>query len=142
MSEGSYSVEAALLMPVIICTVLAVILYGFYIRDIVFMETAGRAVLEKYDNKAVILTETAGHSFDDSELRQAFEEGLLYSKIRYFYISEKKREISLCYGINTNILGLNFKKKGLITKTLTESAPEKLQCWRSWIEEAKELLLE
>lgn len=45
MEEGSFSVEAAVVMPVVIFAVLSLIFYGFFLRDIVLIETTGRAFL-------------------------------------------------------------------------------------------------
>ena len=140
MEEASFSVEAAIIMPVIIFTILSLVFYGFFLRDIVLIETVGRSLLiESGKSEADIYGNTS-----DSILDREYETGVLlaeclwWSELVSFELSEDKGSIS--YKVGANIFGFKAEAGNVIKAADYFDAAKKLRLWKSITEEAKELI--
>lgn len=133
MKDGSYSVEAAFVMPVVIVLMLIFLMLGFYMRDVVFTEAYARNLLLE------MADDTAERKNKDyvNELK-----GCLWcAKVDGFSILEAKGKIEVKYKLLSGIIFIKIR----IDKTLSiepkEKTAEKLRKWRVITDTAKGLLV-
>ncbi len=131
MEEGSFSVEAAMVTPVIVFAVLSLIFYGFYLRDIILVETTGRSLLiEVYgDSEASDILER------ENDIKELLSECLWWAELVSFELSEGTDYIS--YTISANMFGINVSTGDTIMAAEYFNAKDKLRLWKSITEEAK-----
>jgi len=90
MNKGSFSVEAAIVMPMILFIILSVTFFGFYLRDIIVIESAGRAFLmESRDDELV----SSGSEVE--KRRQLINDVLWWGELTDFKVKDKARQIAL-----------------------------------------------
>ncbi len=136
MEEGSFSVEAAMVTPIIVFAVLSLIFFGFYFRDIILVETTGRALLIEaygYSEAADILER-------ENDIKELLSECLWWAELAGFELSKESDYIS--YTISANMFGINVSTGNTIMAAEYFNAKDKLRLWKSITEEAKELFFD
>lgn len=131
MKDGSYSVEAALIMPVVIFIMLGFIMLGFSVRDIVFAEAYGRNLLLEVSDDT---QETEKKNFKES-----LKECLWCSDVRYFDYVEGKTGATIRYGILSRVIKLPIENTLSIAKK--EKTAEKLRRWNVIADATKKLII-
>lgn len=136
MKEGSFSVEAALVTPVIVFVVLSLIFFGFYLRDIILIETTGRSLLiEAYDySEAADILERGNY------IKELLNECLWWAELKNFELSEGADYIN--YIMSANIFGINVSTENSIMATEYFNAKDKLRLWKSITDEARALFFD
>ncbi len=134
MEEGSFSVEAALIMPIIIFTVLSLIFYGFFLRDIVLAETVGRAFLIEESNFS------GCYVSDDTGI---YERGTLLNECLWWGTLTKweweESRSCIKYELKANIFGFVLAADNIINSTDYVDTADRLRLWKSITEEAGKL---
>ena len=133
MKEGSYSIEAALIMPIAILLMLMFLMFGFYIRDVVFLEAYGRnLLLEMVDDTVEI---------EDKDHTQELQNCLWCADIGYFRLFEGKKKIEVKYKISPRINFVNIRIENTLSVERKEKTAEKLRKWEVIIDTARNLLI-
>ena len=137
MVKGSFSVEAAMIMPIIIFTVLSLIFYGFFLRDVMLIETTGRAFLaEESVFGCGIRADMADGVCTGELLNECLWWGVL---TRWNYIEDKD---CIEYEVSANIFGFTAMADNVIKSADYFETADRLRFWKSITEEAEELFFE
>lgn len=131
MEEGSFSIEAAVVIPVIIFSMLSILFLGFYIRDIILVETASRAMLVETVAGNIV---NIGTQNDKVEL---VKECLWWAELDEFVMSDKMEHIN--YTVSANIFGFAVSTNNTVGASKHFNVKDKLRLWKSITDEAKEL---
>jgi len=132
MKDGSYSVEAAIIMPVAIMVMLMFLLLGFYLRDIVFTEAFARNIIlvAADDMSETDINVTAG------ELQAA----LWCAKVRQFSILDEKNKTVVRYKLTSGFKFLDIAIENTLSSEKEEKTAKKLKKWKVLTEMAKDFI--
>lgn len=133
MEEGSFSVEAAMVMPVVIFAVLSLIFYGFYMRDIVLVEAVGRAFL----TDDYVLGSGIVDSTDAEDKGALLNECLWWGTLTKWEHPENSDYVE--YEVSANIFGFTAVADNVIEAADYFETADRLRLWKSITEEAEEL---
>jgi len=136
MEDGSFSVEASMIMPIVVFVILSVIFFGFYLKDIILVETTGRSLLIEASGYSVC--EEADISARAINLKWLLEECLWWAELKQFELSGESAD-SVNYMINANLFGVNVSSDNRIEAVDYFGVTDKLRLWKSITEEAEEL---
>lgn len=131
MKDGSYSVEAALIMPVVIFIMLGFIMFGFSVRDIVFTDAYGRNLLLEVSDD-IQGTET-------KDFKESLRECLWCSDVKHFDFIESKTGVTIRYGLSSRVIKL--RTENTINVIKKEKTAEKLRRWKVITDAAKDLII-
>lgn len=133
MKDGSYSIEAAFIMPVVIVLMVIFLLLGFYIRDIVFTEAYARN----------LLLEMADNSIErkNRDYVRELQNCLWCAEVDSFGIFEKKEKIEIKYKLLSRINFINMRTDKKLSVERKEKTAEKLRKWKVITDTAKGLLI-
>ncbi len=136
MEEGSFSVEAAIVMPVVIFVVLSLIFYGFFLRDIVLIETTGRALLTEES----VFGSGIRDKLDAAGTGELLSECLWWGTLtKWEYVEDRG---CIKYEIIANIFGFIVTTDNVIKSADYFETADRLRFWKSITEEAGELFFE
>ena len=133
MKDGSYSIEAALIMPIAILLMLMFLVLGFYIRDIVFTEAYGRNLLLEMADDTV--------ERKNRDYRQELQSCLWCADVGYFRVFEGKKKIEVEYKISSVINFVNIRIENILSVERKEKTAEKLRKWKVITDTARNLLI-
>lgn len=133
MKDGSYSIEAALIMPIAILLMLMFLVLGFYIRDIVFTEAYGRNLLLEMADDTV--------EIENRDYIQELKSCLWCANIGYFSFFEGEKKIEVEYKILPVINFLNIRIENALSIERKEKTAEKLRKWKVITDTARDLLI-
>lgn len=127
MNEGSYTVEASLIMCFIICIMLGIVYMGFYVYDyymaeLIMTETMkrenrwviecsdrvdGEIHWEEWSNKSILWRLFYSNEGDESieQIREQLEETLLISNLYQVQVNVKREKIEVEYQLKTHFPG-------------------------------------
>jgi len=134
MEEGSFSVEAAVVMPVVIFAVLSFIFYGFFLRDIVLIETTGRAFLTEES----VFGSGIRTNNDAIGVGELLNECLWWGTLTRWEYAEHDNCIE--YEAGANIFGFTVAAGNVIKAADYFETADRLRLWKGITEEAKELI--
>jgi len=134
MEEGSFSVEAAVVVPVVIDLIFSVLFFGFYLRDIMLIETSARAMLMD-----ISYHEAGGEMIIDKaeETGRLLGECLWWARLEAFIMYPEDNYIE--YTISANIFGYKAVTQNRVFGEEEFNTKDKLWFWKSITEEAEEL---
>lgn len=132
MKDGSYSIEAAIIMPLVTVIMLLFILFGFYLRDIVFMEALARnIILEAADD--------TGKAENDVTTEDV-QTGLWCAKVRQFTVLDGKKKTEVRYKLNSAFKFLDIPIDKVLKSEKKEKAAEKIRKWKVITDMAKDYI--
>ena len=133
MRDGSYSIEAAIIMPVVIITMLVFLLFGFYLRDIVFAEAFARNIIleAKDDTGKADISVTAGE----------LQTRLWCAKVRQFSVLDGEKKIEVRYKQSSGFKFLNISVENMLSSEKEEKVAEKLRKWKVVTDMAKDFIM-
>jgi len=132
MKKGSYSVEAALIMPAVVLIIIAFLWFGFYMRDAIVTEVYSRSLLIDWESSV---------ERKQSELKDVLCEALWCSDIVCFGIYEQSDKVRVSYTIKPKLNLIRIPIDSTVVVVKTEEPHKKIKRWKVWIDEAKELFL-
>lgn len=133
MKDGSYSIEAAFIMPIAILLVIVFSLLGFFIRDVVFMEAYGRNLLFEMADETVEGENTAS--------LEGLQGSLWYAEVGQFDISEEKGRVNVRYELLPRMNFINIRIEKTLSLDKKEKTAEKIRKWRVITDTAKGLFI-
>lgn len=129
MTDGSYSVEAAIIMPAVILITIEFLLLGFYMHDVVFAEAYGRNILAIQKNGSI----------DNGRLQMELQESMWYSYVREFDIYENGDKSVIQYKIVSKSDFFKLSTENRIAVKNEENISGKIQKWKIYIDTIKGL---
>lgn len=132
MKDGSYSVEAAIIMPVVIIIMLVFLLFGFYLRDIVFTEAFARNII------LVALDDT--DESDISMMAGELQGALWCARVRQFSVLDGKNKTVIRYKLTSGFKFLDMPIENTLSSEKEEKTAEKLRGWKVLTDMAKDFI--
>ena len=132
MKDGSYSVEAAIIMPVVIIIMLAFLFFGFYLRDIVFTEAFAR-------NLILAAADDTGETADISVTAGELQSALWCAKVRQLSVSDGKNKTVVKYKMTAGFDFLDIPVENTLSKEKSVKTAEKILQWKVLTDMAKDL---
>lgn len=132
MKDGSYSIEAAIIMPLVTVIILVFILFGFYLRDIVFVEALARNIILE-----------AADDTDKAEISVTLEDvqtGLWCAKVRQFSVLDEKKKTEVRYELASDFKFLDIPIEKMLRSEKKEKSAVKLRRWKVITDMAKDYI--
>lgn len=134
MRDGSYSIEASIIMPIVLLITITFLMIGFYIRDIIFVDAYARSMLTDYEDNGEELVE-----YSDSTMR--VQECMWCSEVENFRLYENSDMIKVEYKLKPKLRYMRLSVNNVISVRKKEKTSEKIYRWRNITDTVKNLFL-
>ncbi|MBQ9766315.1 MAG: hypothetical protein IJW18_08965 [Lachnospiraceae bacterium] len=138
MENGSFSIEAAVIIPLVVWATLSFMFFSFVLRDVALVESVAFVLFEetKQNKECALLEETA--EFEEAVLskKQLLSEALWWGKLVRF---EEINDGDILYEISADLFLANISISDVIPAKEEFNISEKIRFWKVVTDEAKAL---